>query len=206
MNMKKVKEITNVEIVLYALYLLGGNTDKVFTEDIALKSFELSSRRFSWRRHSEYPDLESVRIALFDAQKKKVGSLVVGRHGKATGSKVSDGWIFTPEGIVWLEKNKIRIGRILKAGEAVVNRTEVDKKISEYKNTTAYKKFSQGHTCYGVEAHEFTDFLDASLDTPATILRERMHKIRALATTQKQKDLIQFLDSCNEHFADLLNK
>ncbi|HXK38777.1 MAG TPA: hypothetical protein VJ043_01670, partial [Candidatus Paceibacterota bacterium] len=61
------EELTNVDIVLYALYLLKGATKKVPTETIAIKSFELARSRFSWRLYPKYPDIEAVRIALFDA-------------------------------------------------------------------------------------------------------------------------------------------
>ncbi len=38
----------NSELVVYALYLLGGESHPVHTEDVALKCFELFPDSFSW--------------------------------------------------------------------------------------------------------------------------------------------------------------
>ena len=42
--------LSNHEIVTLALYLLGGDTQYVDTEDIAVKANEVAPGRFTWRR------------------------------------------------------------------------------------------------------------------------------------------------------------
>ncbi|OGY99222.1 MAG: hypothetical protein A3B13_02230 [Candidatus Liptonbacteria bacterium RIFCSPLOWO2_01_FULL_45_15] len=198
------EELTNVDIVLYALYLLKGATKKVPTETIAIKSFELARSRFSWRLYPKYPDIEAVRIALFDARKEKNGALVVGRYGKATGKKISDGWIFSPKGIIWIEENTQRLSRLLEAKPIVSKRTEVDKMLHGYENTTAFRQFLKVGTCENIKPYEFTDFLNASLDTPPSVLRDRINKVRALAASGKRAKLLEFIDKCESNFASLL--
>ena len=41
------KTYPNRQLVVYALYLLGGDTERVHTEDIALRCFELFPASFS---------------------------------------------------------------------------------------------------------------------------------------------------------------
>ena len=64
--MIKKEEVNNLEIALFALYKLGGITQKVHTEKIAFECFNLAQERFSWRlkEYNIYPDKSPVRFAL----------------------------------------------------------------------------------------------------------------------------------------------
>jgi hypothetical protein len=97
--------LTLIDIVLYALYMLGGLKKKIFTEDIAKKSFDLSSFRFSWRKYPNIPDLEPTRRTLIDA--RDIRKLVIGRAGEVKGLKPSDGWIFSPAGVLWIDRKSV---------------------------------------------------------------------------------------------------
>lgn len=198
------EDLTNADVVLYVLYLLGGTRKKVFTEDIAKKSFELVPPRFSWRRYPEYPDIEPARKALMEARNQK--TLITGRAGEVKGLKPSDGWIFSPKGILWLEKNKTRIAKALGKKQKPINRTELSKKLSELESSTAYKRFLKDNGCFNIKHYEFTDFLNVSLDTPAFILHDRIDRIRAIAATGKREKLLDFIDRCEKQFSSLLNK
>lgn len=198
------EELTNVEIVLYALYLLGGAKKKIFTEDIAKKSFELAPSRFSWRRYPQYPDIEPTRRILITARDEK--RLITGRAGEVKGLKPSDGWIFSPEGILWLEKNKTRIAKALGQKQGPIrNRTESSKKIFGLESSIAYKKFLKENTCLNIKPYEFTDFLNVSLDTPSSIIRDRIDTIRVLAAREKKQKLSDFIDQCEKQFSSLSN-
>lgn len=198
------EELTNVEIVLYALYLLGGTKKKVFTEDIAKKSFELAQLRFCWRRYPEYPDIEPARKALMDARNQR--HLITGRAGEATSLKSSDGWIFSPEGILWLEKNKIHITNAIgKKEQSIINRTELSRKLNDLESSIAYKKFLKDNACSGIKLYEFTDFLNVNLDTPSSIIRDRIDTIRVIAATGKRNKLLNFVNQCEKQFVSLLN-
>lgn len=198
------QELTNVDIVLYALYLLNGTTKKIATENIALECFRLAPSRFSWILHSEYPDMEPARKALFQARSKNNGNFVFGRHGKTKENQISDGWIFTPNGIAWIGKNKSRIEFLLNTKQKPLNRTGIDKQISSIKDTNAFKKFLKDGKCDNIPPYEFTDFLNASLDTPSSILRDRIAKIRAIAATADEQEIINFIDIAEKFFFKLL--
>ena len=198
------EDLTTIDIILYALYLEGGMTKKTNTEDIALKCFKLSPFRFSWIKHSQYPSLESVRRPLITARSKEGGSLIQGRHGKTKEDQVSEGWIFTPKGIEWLESNKNRIESLLKLKPSQPKRTQIDKRIFELKNSVAFKKFVREKDCKNILPYEFTNFLNASLDTPSSILRDRIDKIRAVAATAKEREIINFVNMAEKYFPKLL--
>lgn len=198
------EELTNIEMILYALYLKGGETKKIHTEDVALKCFKLSPSRFSWIKHPKYPNLESVRRPLISARSKENGSLVSGRHGKTKENQVSDGWIFTPNGIDWIEKNKTRIELLLGSKQKPIKRTQIGKQIFEFRNSIAFKKFLKDETCENIHPYEFTNFLNASLDTPSSILCDRVDKIRAIASKAREDEIVKFINKAENHFSRLL--
>lgn len=88
--------LANWEIVVLALHQAGGALTPVQTEDVAVRAWKLAPQRFSWRNYPEYPDLDTARVALTDAQKEKNGRLVQGdKRG---------GWSLTPAGLTWVQQ------------------------------------------------------------------------------------------------------
>ena len=91
MTTPKVTSLTNHEIVTLAVYLLGGEAQRVDTEDIAIKADALAPGRFTWRKYPDQINIENVRTFLSDAKKPKNGAYLAGA-GK-------DGWILTSPGM-----------------------------------------------------------------------------------------------------------
>src|SRR5215469_15983298 len=106
-------EVSNVDVVVYTLFKLGGHGRKIQTEEIAYEAYKLAKERFGWRlkkfREMGFPDKEPVRSGLMDAAKEKYGQLVEGRAGVEAKGKESDGWVLTPEGVTWIRENEKRI-------------------------------------------------------------------------------------------------
>jgi hypothetical protein len=98
MTSPKSKALSNHEIVTIAVYLLGGDTQRIETEDVAVKSNELAPGRFTWRKYPDQINIENVRTFLSDAKKPKNGSFLLGA-GK-------DGWILTEAGLALAAKLK----------------------------------------------------------------------------------------------------
>jgi hypothetical protein len=44
----------NRELVVYCLYVAGGATERVHTEDLALKCWELFPDSFSWTKYPQH--------------------------------------------------------------------------------------------------------------------------------------------------------
>ena len=91
MNPPNADNLSNIDIVVYALYLLGGWYERVHTEDIALKCFELAPSKFSWIKHPKYPDLSSAYDSLRTAKKRHYG-LVNGESERKRDANRIGGW------------------------------------------------------------------------------------------------------------------
>jgi hypothetical protein len=85
-----MKPLSNHEIVVLALYALGGESSYVDTEDIAVKANDLAPGRFAWKKYPGQIHLEHVRVFLADARKEKNGRLVGGSN--------RTGWVLSDRG------------------------------------------------------------------------------------------------------------
>ncbi|MGA8215792.1 MAG: hypothetical protein WB799_19520, partial [Candidatus Sulfotelmatobacter sp.] len=92
---------SNHEIVTLAVYLLGGRSSHVDTEDIAIKSNELAPGRFSWRKYPSQINLELIRVYLSDAKKKDKGEYLMGSG--------SDGWLLTQRGFEFARRQNKKL-------------------------------------------------------------------------------------------------
>lgn len=104
--------VTAPEVVALALFVLGGGSTVVDTEDVAIQAHAIAPGRFSWRKFPDQINLELVRVALSDARKPASGALVSGK-GKS-------GWSLTPAGQRWCESN----AEALLTGDMTKNRAE----------------------------------------------------------------------------------
>lgn len=128
-------KFSNHELVTLAVYLLGGESKFIDTEDIAMRANELAPGRFTWRKYPQQINIENVRTFLSDAKKLKNGGLVNG-----SGTK---GWMLSETG---LEFARSRLGDVKgqdltrvrpSAKEKQWIRNERDRMLS----SDAYKKF-----------------------------------------------------------------
>jgi hypothetical protein len=85
------KDLANHEIVTLAVYLMGGESQYVDTEDVAIKANELAPGRFTWRKYRAQINIDTVRKRLWDAKKPEKGSLLIGSEKK--------GWLLTSNGL-----------------------------------------------------------------------------------------------------------
>lgn len=92
--------MTNTEIVTLALYSLGGDQQRVDTEDVAVRANELAPGRYTWIKYPDQISIEHVRVFLSDAKKEKNGRWVAGNG--------SEGWSLTTTGIIWAT-NKVEV-------------------------------------------------------------------------------------------------
>ena len=131
---------SNIEIVTLAVYLLGGNTNFIDTEEIAVKSNELASGRFTWLKYPDQINIEKIRTSLSDAKKQKNGGYMLGLH--------KDGWRLTEAGLNFSKK------RINDLEHVNISRPPINKKEIAYYNrekvrmlsTKAYEKISDNNT------------------------------------------------------------
>lgn len=83
--------LSNHLIVVIAVYLVGGDSQRVDTEDIAVKANEIAPGRFTWRKYPEQINIETVRKRLWDACKPDKGAYILGSE--------REGWLLTEAGV-----------------------------------------------------------------------------------------------------------
>jgi len=194
---EKEAALRNIDIAIYALYLLGGTERKIDTEDVTLKCFELAAERFSWRKRPNLPGGIPTLYALQDARRERNGSLVRGG--------VKGGWMLTTAGIDQVRK-LLPVLEDLASGEirATLEREGVQKFLRQLETHTAYEKFVRNGSCEEVKPYELTDFLNCTVDSGPEILRDRLEAIRASAYDAGREDILGFLQACEQRFADML--
>jgi len=132
------KEVTNLEVIVFSVYNLGGGKEPVDTEDVAIRVNDLAPGRFRWRKYPDQINLEMVRVTLSDAKKSQNGCLLGG-----DGSK---GWYLTVAGIQWVSQNQGKFGN-KSLGRARIDR-ELDRRRSVERprilNLPAWEKFNSG--------------------------------------------------------------
>lgn len=197
--------VPNRELVVYVLALLGGDTHRVRTEDLALKCFELFPTSFSWTHYPKYPDKDIVRVALTDARKEQYGGLVEGRYGATRtvghgeGRKAAqDGWMLTPKGIGWLAENRARLEALLGGGFSKSHRQAVLRRLEKFRNHPVFRRFGEGSGSFSATLGELADMLGCRVDTDEAVWRRRLEELSRLGIAGGQKDVTAFVDACEK--------
>jgi len=94
-------DLRQIDVVVMAVHLLGGQQRAIDTEDIAVRSHELAPGMFAWRKYPQQINLELVRVVLSNAKKTQYGTLL---HGSGR-----DGWRLTALGLDWVDKTGQRL-------------------------------------------------------------------------------------------------
>lgn len=201
--------LSNVDVVLYALYILGGSAKKIHTEKIAVQAYTFSEERFSWIlpefRKLKYPDKTTVRYALESAKKLR---LVQGRAGRDKGGSKSEGWQFTPVGIEWFLKNEKKINgklKIEKPISSVIPKHEAERFVRKIQSEALFQSYYASKSLENASVYNFTDMLSCSPDASKEVIRQKFDIMKSTASTINNEVIKAFLKQCEEKFKDLLN-
>ena len=202
------KELSNIDVALFALYKLGGTAKKIHTEDIAWEASQLARERFSWRlpkfRERGFIDKTPVRHALEQAKKKEYGKLVSGQAGGDINRPQLEGWRFTAQGVEWINKNESRIAKALKQKAPDLPKREAEHFMRRLKAEPCFKHFQQKGSLEGVSSYMFTDMLGCAPDASKDIVRQKYERLLRTAKLAKDTDILQFLEVCNKAFSELI--
>jgi len=169
----KTQDYTNRDIIIIAVYQLGGALRHIHLEDIAMKAAELAPRRFCWKKYPDQINLESVRITL----KNELGL----PKRRVLGS-IRDGWMLTPDGLSWC----------LATGSGGDNQTLMDelrREINRAKKTITFGKSISGRGGE-VSAIEMEAFLRVNDYFTARDRRERILALANAAVLDSQLRLV----------------
>jgi len=197
--------LANWKIATYALYLLGGTSQTVHTEDVAIKCYELARDIFSWVRHPQYPDKDIVRSALMDARKEKNGSLVTGRAGRGSGQRQvtgtgprADGWQLTADGVKWVMANEETLAQILGQREPRRQRQTALMKLARITDHPAFREFLRQPKDFTPSIGDVAEMMRCRVDAGPEVWQDRIRTFRNLAEALKNKDVLAFLKCCED--------
>lgn len=197
--------ISNVDIAVFALYLLGGVGRKVHLEEIAVKCHEMAAGRFAFelQKYKHYPDKRTVFYALADARKEKSGVLVEGFGSRAAGGEKFQ---ITERGVKWMKQNEGRIAPELNVASSIAPKQEVHRILRAVKGEAAFKKFRTGGVA-DLSVYDLTDFLGCSFETSPSAVRQKFAEMKAKADLVDDAEISAFLRACESEarFANLLD-
>jgi hypothetical protein len=198
-------ELKSLQLVVYALSVLGGAHKKVHTESVARKCLDLWPDRFRWELF-DYPDKELVRKALFHASEKNNGSLVVGRSGIEQRGKSRDGWQLTAAGAAWVREHESVLEAAAPARSGMVPKREAERFLKQVRSQAAYKQFVGSGIGAPISPYMFTDMLNCSPDAPLETIRAKFNRILSMAELVNDQGILTFLKACENQLGRLLGR
>ncbi len=193
----------NRKLVVYCLYVTGGATESVHTEDLALKCWELFPDSFSWRKYPQYPDKDIVRVALIDARKDKYGALVSGRvegHASGVGPGQPEGWLLTDKGLTWIKENLSLFGDDPAKHERKAHRQLLLRRVKELKTGDLYRRFAESSSSFAPSIGELAAFLKCRVDANEAVWERRLADIRRLGIDAAEDAIRAFASACSDAY------
>ena len=200
----KSKSLNNKDIVIYALYLLGGWKKRIHTEDIALECFKIAPRKFSWVKHSQYPDMLPSLFALEAAKKQQHGELVIGETERKKTVKIIGGWMLTVSGVKWIKENLSRIEQSLNKNKIGGTRLHTDRKLEQLYKSTAFNKFLIKSENTELSHAEFAESLICTINTRSEKLNDRLNQLSSIAEELNKEEVKSYIDFCRKKFSSIL--
>ena len=202
------RALSNIDVVVYALFKLGGYERKIHTEEIAYEAYCLDKERFAWKlskfRDMGFPDKERVRRGLTDAAKEKYGRLVEGRADVHIKGKETEGWVLTLKGVTWIRRNEKRIEGTLgttRPRTAYIDTLRFKKRMREQ---PLFRRFLENQDLEGQNLYNFTDMLNVRPDSPKEIIAMKFRTLRSNAEVVGDEQILCFLDGCAQAFSAVL--
>ena len=203
------RQLSNVDIAVFALHQLGGVNRKVHLEEIASECHRLAPKRFGWElpRFQAFPDKKAAYYALNDAVKPKHGGLV-GRMG--TRSKVKGGQKFwlTEQGAKWVKGHEERVADgLLKTQLSDTPRRKAEETLRVVKGAKAFVHFRAKGGVDGLTVYDLANFLGSMYETSPSAVRKKFAEMKTKAELTDDGEMSEFLLACERapHFARLLN-
>lgn len=171
-----------MELVTWAVYLLGGSQKRVDTEDVAVRAFELAPKRFGWRKYPKQINLELVRVYLSAAKNPKLGELLVG-SGRT-------GWSLTRKGLTWLrsaepelqERHLAASGAQSQAGS--IDSTRRTRERKRILSMPAWSRWANGDRSVAVDEAREVFRIDSYSTSP--VREAKMTRMRAMFSDDEQ--------------------
>jgi len=166
-----LSDMTNMEIVILALYTLGGDQGRIDTEDVAIRANELGPGRFTWSKYPQQISIEHVRVFLSDAKKMKNGGLAVGNG--------TEGWSLTSTGVAWASNHSAALVTTAQVRQRLDKTSERRRRheLARIKELPAWARHTTGET---ISQRDAEAVFRVSSYSPASRRRELIERIKGL--------------------------
>lgn len=193
----KLAQLSDRDIVVYALFLLGGYQRRIHTEDIAIKCFEIARDRFSWTKYPQYPDIQPVRFAL-----EKSKPLIIGSSERKR-TDVIMGWRLTKDGLKWIEENKNKIEESIGNKQIPTGRLTDSKRVKTLLTSSAFKKYQECAGKCEMPHVDIIESLNCTVNTKPEVIFERIDQLSSISHVLKQQQAIEYLDYCQKRCIEI---
>ena len=195
LNLNDVHKLNQEVIVTLSCLALGGLKKKVHTEEIAVKSHQLSNK-FSWalEKYNKFPDIARVRKGIDRA--KNNGWLV---GGYSTIAEV-DGWQITEKGNDDIQKYM----HFIKLKKNTHQLTQADAKILIELKHELYQSYLDDADDFYVDEFLLAEMLNSN--TNPTFMRTTFFNLKKLIRISNDEQFNQFSDILEIKFPELLNE
>jgi len=193
--MSPIDEIANWEIFLWALYQLGGSSQFVDIEDVALECFRIAPARFGWRTRKNLPDYKKCAKALQEAEEKSRRPKMLVKTPDAFARQL------TVEGQQWIETNYKRLSRILQRETPVPEPKQrpTSRMLTEIERSQPFILWMETKSV-PQEKWRMAEVLHCSPDSSSETWNSRLESARSVAYNADRKIIIEFLDEvASEH-------
>jgi hypothetical protein len=190
-------KFSNQDLVCYALYLLGGEVEKIHIEDIAVKCHkDIDQASFSLIKYSQYPAIDTVRYALEGASKESSGALVTReKHGK------DKYWCFTDAGRNWISVNLERLSIIEANSDEKTHRSKSARYLSGIRTHPLFQKYLDKPSDFKPTLVELAELFNCLSDTTPKIWESRFDKLRIhMNVSNKEEEFNDFLYLCTDAY------
>jgi hypothetical protein len=201
----KPDDIINKDIILFALYELGGAQSPVHREDVAHQVFQypIGRQKYRWEKY-EYPDKERVARELRWLKNWRGKSYVNGHVNIGARNDRIDGWMLTAVGVERVKQMERRLRKVVEAQagtHSVYKADEVRKRVTE---TECYKLYLKDPSLSNAVDHHFTDMLYCLPDASCDRIRSAFDTLFGNAKAVEAVDIVVFLGAACTRFQKLL--
>lgn len=201
----KIEKRPNRELVVYVLGLLGGDAKLIHTEDIALEAHKLFPDKFSWVQYPNFPDKETVRIALTDARKPRYGALVKGRAGLQR-NRVPDGWTLTNKGIKWFNSEANLLATNDEMREQLLGRRQkIQQRLKRIIDHPVFRTYEKKPEKFSPSLGDVASLVRCRVDAPENVWAKRFEALWKDAEASQRKGLPEFVEKCQVAYRNANN-
>ena len=205
---KSPDSIVNKDIILFALYELGGAASPIHTEDVAHRVFQypIGRQKYRWEKYDMYPDKERIARELRWLKKWKGESYVKGHVNIGARNDRIDGWMLTAAGVEHVKQMERQLRKAVEAEAGTHSVYKVDEVRKRIRETACYKLYQKDPELSNAMDHHFTDMLYCLPDASSDKIRWALDALRANAKAVEAEDMIAFLDAARTRFHKLLEE